>query len=82
MLKLIEKDFTTYNPVDTWYVEVENETGNETDAQLDAMIENELAKIPSSAPTGSIAEILIRKNPRRKGVNLKMKSSQGDWIDL
>ena len=42
MLKLIEKDFTTYNPVETWYCESVAE----------------LSDIPESAPVGSIAQVL------------------------
>ena len=42
MLKLIEKDFTTFNPVETWYCESTSE----------------LADIPESAPAGSIAQVL------------------------
>lgn len=42
MPKLIQKDFSVYKPVETWYCESVSE----------------LANIPENVPAGSIAEIL------------------------
>jgi hypothetical protein len=36
-----------------------------------------LALIPSTAPAGSIAEILLST-----GLSVKMKNSAGNWVDL
>jgi len=39
--------------------------------------EEELAEIHESAPVGSIAEILTNN-----GLKVKMKNTQGEWIDI
>lgn len=39
--------------------------------------ESELSEIPVSAPPGSIAEILTSE-----GLTIKMKNSQGEWIEI
>ena len=65
----------------TWYCELEDETGNETEEELEAKIKSELSKISSSVAPGSIAEVLLRKGAH-KGLRLKIKSISGDWVDL
>lgn len=53
----------------TWFVEPSGTT--------EQAIQTELAKIPSTAPESSLAEVLTSD-----GLSVYMKNSQGSWIKL
>lgn len=69
MPKLLQTEHTYYVPTETWLCEPTSDAASD--------IEAELAKIPSTAPAGSIAEILLST-----GLSVKMKNTAGDWIEL
>lgn len=69
MPKLIQSEHSYYVPVETWLCEPQSASA--------ADIETELNNIPSSAPAGSIAEILTSD-----GLAVKMKNTLGEWVDL
>ena len=69
MAKLIQTEHTYYVPTETWLCEPASDSTADVDA--------ELAQIPSTAPAGSIAEILLST-----GLSVKMKNSAGDWVEL
>lgn len=77
--KLIKAERSYYVPTETWYCKLENETGSETDAELETKIQAELVKIRPSAPAGSIAEVLLTK---REKLIIKMKNLQGGWTGI
>lgn len=58
-----------YDPPEIWLVEPTSSSAS--------AINQELEKIPSSAPAGSLAEILVNT-----GLSVKMKNSNGQWIDI
>lgn len=60
-MKLLQKGNSPNVLSETWLLETENE----------------ISKIPGSAPAGSIALILTDN-----GLNIKMKNSLGEWKEL
>lgn len=75
---LIQAERSYYKPVETWMIEIDNETGNETLEQLKTIFNTEVAKIRDSAPAGSIAEMPTIGF----GLLLKMKNPKGIWVDI
>ena len=75
---LIQTERSYYSRVETWMVEIDNETGNETLDELKAIFDTEVVKIRESAPAGSIAEMPTMKF----GLLLKMKNPKGIWVDI
>lgn len=78
MPKLIKAERSYYVPAQTWLCELENETGTETEEQIKAQFDVEVAKIRESAPAGSIAEMPTLKF----GLLLKIKNPKGIWVDI
>ena len=75
---LIQAKRSYYKPVETWMIEINNETGNETLEELKTVFDTEVAKIRETAPAGSIAEMPTMKF----GLLLKMKNPKGIWVDI
>ena len=70
MAKLVDtKRPTYYAPPETWLVEPESDSTSAIQAELD--------DIPSTAPAGSLAEVLIST-----GLKVYMKKSSGSWIEI
>ena len=69
MPKLLQAEHTYYVPVETWPCEPASDSASD--------IEAELNNIPSTAPAGSIAEILTSK-----GLKVMMKNTAGEWVEL
>lgn len=70
MPKLIDSRQREYfDPPETYLCEPASSSVSDIQKELDA--------IPSSAPAGSIAEILLSS-----GLKVKMKNSQNQWIDV
>lgn len=76
--KLIKVERSYYATIEEWMCELENETGTETESEIKAQFDAEVAKIRDSAPAGSIAQMLTKS----KGLFVKMKNTKGEWIDL
>lgn len=76
MPKLIKAERSYYDPAQTWLCELENETGTETEEQIKAQFDIQVAKIPDSAPVGSFAQLPTKS----KGLFVRMKNLNGEWI--
>lgn len=75
---LLQAERSYYKPTETWMIEIENETGDETLDELKAIFDTEVGNIRESAPAGSIAEMPTMKF----GLLLKMKNPKGTWVDI
>lgn len=78
MPKIIKTERSFYIPTEEWICEMENETGSETEEQIKAQFDAEVAKIRESAPAGSIAQLPTKS----KGLFVRMKNASGEWVDI
>lgn len=78
MPKLIKAERSYYVPTEEWLCKLENETGSETETEIKAQFDIEVAKIRASAPAGSIAQMPTKS----KGLFVKMKNMDGEWVDI
>ena len=78
MPKLIKEEQYYHIPIMEWMCQLENETGTETEEQIKVQFDIEVAKIPDSAPAGSIAQLPTKS----KGLFVRMKNLDGEWIDI
>lgn len=76
MPKFIKAERSYYVPTEEWICEMANETGSETEDQIKAQFDVEVAKIRESAPAGSIAYLPTKS----KGLFVRMKNTNGEWI--
>ena len=76
MPKFIKAERSYYAPTEEWICEMANETGAETEDQIKAQFDVEVAKIRKSAPTGSIAYLPTKS----KGLFVRMKNVNSEWI--
>lgn len=78
MPKLIKAERSYYVPTEEWLCKLENETGSETETEIKAQFDIEVAKIRVSAPAGSIAQMPTKS----KGLFVRMKNMDGEWVDI
>lgn len=81
MPKLIKAERSYYVPTEEWLCKLENETGSETETEIKAQFDIEVAKIRDSAPAGSKAYLPTKY----KGLFVKMKDddgTNGKWVDI
>lgn len=78
MPKLVKAEPYYYVSPEEWLCKIENETGTETEEQIKAQFDIEVAKIPDSAPVRSIAQLPTKS----KGLFVRMKNLDGEWIDI
>lgn len=55
-----------------------NETGTETVEQIKAQFDIEVARIRETAPAGSLAQLPTKS----KGLFVRMKNPDGEWVDI
>lgn len=78
MPKLIKMERSCYVSPEEWLCKLENETGMETEFEIKAKFDIEVAKIPDSAPAGSIALLPTKF----KGLFVRMKDIDGKWVNI
>ena len=78
MPKIIKTERSFYIPTEEWICEMENETGSETEEQIKAQFDAEVAKIRETAPAGSIAYLPTKS----KGLFVRMKNVSEEWVDI
>lgn len=78
MPKLIKAERSYYVPTEKWLCKFENETGSETETEIKAQFDIEVAKIRASAPAGSIALLPTKF----QGLFVRMKDIDGEWVDI
>lgn len=76
MPELIKAENSYYNSAEEWMCKMKNETGLETEEQIKAQFDIEVAKIRDSAPARSVAYLPTKS----KGLFIRMKNLDGEWI--